>query len=112
MYVCDADNNRLVKLSPTGTTLWTLGGQVFGRFTLPSDVAVDSHDNVYVASSGGAVQKLSPDGTLLQTYTLPGPEAFAGWVTLAPNGKVYVSNAFFQEIYVFANTGELLGIWS
>jgi sugar lactone lactonase YvrE len=112
MYVCDADNNRLVKLSPTGTTLWTLGGQVFGRFTLPSDVAVDSHDNVYVASSGGAVQKLSPDGTLLQTYTLPGPEAFAGWVTVAPNGKVYVSNAFFQEIYVFANTGELLGIWS
>jgi sugar lactone lactonase YvrE len=114
IYICDTDNNRLVKLSPSWQTLWTLGGNgVFGRFTRPSDVTVDSHDNVYVAAGPmKTVQKLSPSGTLLRSFRSPGPGGYAGWVTVAKNGRVYVSDPFFGEIYVFAGTGELLDIWN
>lgn len=114
IYVADSGNHRVQKFTSSGTLLWTLGGPggPLGRFAFPQGIAIDRQDNVYVADNAhGDVQKLSPDGTLLQEFLLPGPEANAANVAVAPDGKVYVTDQIQTHVVVFAPTGEVTDIW-
>src|SRR5262249_53262970 len=65
LYVVDANNNRIQKLSSTGQVLqqWGSYGQGPGQFITPSGVAVDPQSNLYVVDqTNGRVQKLAADG--------------------------------------------------
>jgi len=86
IYVADADNNVVKKISADGTSIAVIGS----GFNSPTGVAVDAAGNVYVADVGNfAVKKIAPDsvtvttlgngfafgepeGHTLQQYTLPG----------------------------------------
>jgi uncharacterized repeat protein (TIGR01451 family) len=63
IYVADSGENvvRLMTPVPGTTGLFTIS--TVGNFDKPSGVAVNAAGNVYV-STNGAVQKLSPDGTI------------------------------------------------
>jgi DNA-binding beta-propeller fold protein YncE/mannose-6-phosphate isomerase-like protein (cupin superfamily) len=128
VYVSDYLGDRVQKLSPQGKVLAVWGQAPGGaatctnlsnsipsiseRFAGPTGLALDSQGNIYVADSGhNAVQKLSPDGTLLEVFSLPGPNATPVAVTLDAQGDLYVADGLNSRIVKLAPTGEVLAIW-
>ncbi|HBR17693.1 MAG TPA: hypothetical protein DD725_08825 [Deltaproteobacteria bacterium] len=75
IYVADADNFRIRKITPDGTITTIAGSGVKGyqdgdgksaRFAYPTGVAVDSENNVYVADRGShSIRKIMPDGKVV-----------------------------------------------
>jgi gliding motility-associated-like protein len=74
VYVADASNNMIRKITPLGVVT-TLAGNVIGgsadgtgtaaRFTNPMGVAVDAAGNVYVSDSGNnTIRKITPAGVV------------------------------------------------
>src|SRR5260370_15053192 len=62
IYVADAGDNTIKKLSPTGQLLavWGKTGSAPGEFSWPQGVAVDTQGNVYVADSNNSrIEKFS-----------------------------------------------------
>jgi sugar lactone lactonase YvrE len=74
VYVADALNSSIRKITVTNQVVTTLAGSVPGSsdgvgtsagFNVPSSVAVDSLGNVYVADYGNyLIRKLTPDGVV------------------------------------------------
>lgn len=73
LYVADAQNHRIRKITPDGTVS-TLAGSTQGyadgpgataQFLIPIGVAVDGSGNVYVAERGGhKIRKVTPEGVV------------------------------------------------
>jgi sugar lactone lactonase YvrE len=86
VYVADAGNHRIRKITPDGTVTTLAGGGTAGsddgtgaaaRFFTPYGVAVDPAGNVYVAEYGKhRIRKITPDGTVT-TLAGNGTEGFA-----------------------------------
>jgi tripartite motif-containing protein 71 len=99
VYVADTNNNRVVKLSPSGGQIgeWGSRGTGDGRFHFPTGIALDAAGNVYVVDSeNNRVQIFDPNGHFLGRWGLRGvgvgefsqPTA----VTVDCNGDVYVAD--------------------
>ncbi len=83
LYVTDADNHTIRKISPDGTVS-TLAGTVgrkgaadgpgsAAQFNLPHGVALDARGNVYVADTfNHTIRKIAPDGTVTTLAGAPG----------------------------------------
>jgi hypothetical protein len=92
LYVADLGNGTVRQLTPVGTnwmvtTVAGLAGSLgsangiysIARFNLPTGVAVDSADNVYVADLGnGTIRKLTQAGTNWAVITLAGTGGIHG----------------------------------
>ena len=126
VYVADAGNHRIRKISSAGvvTTLAGSGIQGFAdgtgsaaRFYNPSDVAVDSSGTVYVADAGNhRIRKISSTG-VVTTLAGSGTRGFAngtGSATQFDNpygvavdsaGTVYVADAGNHRIRKISSTG-------
>jgi len=71
VYIADAYNNRVRKVSLDGTITTVLGGGKTGRpdpgtalsFAWPQGLAFDASGNLYVSSQWGELVKIAPDGT-------------------------------------------------
>lgn len=87
VYVADAGNNIIRKITPTGTVS-TLAGTagveghadgigVAASFNQPWGIATDSTGNVYVADTGNhAIRKISPAGMVTTLAGVPGRNGF------------------------------------
>jgi uncharacterized protein (TIGR03437 family) len=76
IYIADAGNNRVRKITPAGTIVTVAGSGAEGfsgdggpavnaQLNLPSDVAVDNAGNFYIADSGNnRVRKVDGSGTI------------------------------------------------
>lgn len=131
VYVGDAGNNMIRKITPGGTVS-TLAGQLTSgyldgtgtaaQFYGPSGVAVDASGNVYVAdfgnsrirkiTSAGVVTTLSGGATVpgfgLTLMDGPGTAAAFYWpvaVGLDASGNVYVTDGNNQSIRMITPTG-------
>jgi len=63
LYVADAGNNRVCRISPDGLVV-TLAGSLSG-FNRPTGIAVDAADNVYVAdSNNNCIRLISAKGSV------------------------------------------------
>ena len=94
LLVADTGNNRIERLSPSGTVLGGFGtnGPGPGQFDHPSDVAVDSRGNVYVTDPGNRrVDELDPNGVPIRQFSarelgIGMPRALA----VGPDDAIYV----------------------
>jgi tripartite motif-containing protein 71 len=108
-------DGRIEKLGPDGKLLAVWGtsdalGQT--RFAAPGGLAIDGQGNVYVADGGhDAIQKLSPDGKVLEVFEMPGPNGFPVALALDKSGNIYVADALNSRVDKLSPTGEVLAIW-
>lgn len=112
IYVADAGNHRIVKLSPSGTLLTTWGspGTGGGQFDLPGGVAVDTSGNVYVSDSGNhRVQKFSSTGTYRAEWG--SSLNFPLGIGVGPSGNLYVADTGNHRIVKFSPSGAQVAAW-
>ncbi|GAA3972208.1 hypothetical protein GCM10022407_17520 [Hymenobacter antarcticus] len=130
LFVTDADNHTIRKLTPAGqvTTLAGTAGRkgsadgtgAAAQFNLPQGVAVDTHGTVYVADTENhTVRKITPDGvvtTLAGTARQKG--SADGWgaaarfhhpagVAVDASGNVYVADNGNHTIRKITAAGEV-----
>jgi DNA-binding beta-propeller fold protein YncE len=98
-YVADTFNNRIVKLSGTGTLLgeWGARGTGDGRFRNPNGIAVDAAGEVYVLDGeNNRVQVFDPDGRFLAKWGTRGSAvgylSQPGAIAVDCAGAVYVAD--------------------
>lgn len=121
IYVCNRDEHEVLKLTPDGKIVLTLGHR--GRpslqapFNHPADVAVSRTGEIYVADGYGnsAVHKFSPEGKHLQSWGAPG--AGRGQFT-TPHGvwvdatdRVFIADRENNRLQIFSPEGDFYGEW-
>jgi DNA-binding beta-propeller fold protein YncE len=118
--------HQVVKLSPTGKVLLTLGtpgvpGSDDAHLNAPSDVAVAADGTIFVADGHGddtnnRVMKFAPDGKLLAKWgrTGYGPGEFRTLHAIAidSRGRVFVGDRTNNRIQIFDQTGKFLASWT
>jgi len=128
-------NSRVAKYDKNGdwVTQWGSFGSGQGQFNTPHSIAVDAHDNIYVADRGNRrIQVFDTDGKFLRQFTIDvpvdpnarpaignKPTATTGtmapgapWaicITPPPNQVLYSSDGFPGRIYKLSLEGKLLG---
>jgi DNA-binding beta-propeller fold protein YncE len=117
IYAADTHYFRVVVFEANGTRVGAFGSQGTGpgQFILPTDVAVTSAGEIYVAEYGGndRISKFSPDREYL--FSFGGPEAGPARLQrpqalhLAGDGTLWVADACNHRICHFSAEGELLG---
>jgi trimeric autotransporter adhesin len=113
LYIADFSNNRIRKVSPSGT-ITTIAGNGFSGYTgdggpatsaeinLAQGVAVDGSGNVYIADTGNnALRQVTPAGVIHTIASIVSPVA----VTTDSLGNVYVSDgsSLVYEVYPFSS---------
>ncbi len=119
IYVADAGDNTIKKLSPTGQLLATWGktGSAPGELSWPQGVAVDTQGNVYVADSNNSrIQKFSSTGTLLAVFGNMGSSVerlnLPVGIALDAQGDLYVTDLRNHRLVKFSPAGNFLTAWS
>jgi sugar lactone lactonase YvrE len=133
VYVADAWNDRIQKLSPNGKPLaqWGTAGAAPGWFATPEGLTVDRQGNVYVNDGrDNRVQELSPGGKALKgwikprsgsTTTLRGSPFVCGGarlldqgqegVAVSTHGNVFAADTDGDAVAALSSTGPLLATW-
>ena len=129
VYVADAYNNRIRKITPSGVVS-TLAGSVRGfydgtgdvaQFNTPSGVAVDATGNVYVAdSSNSKIRKITPSG-VVSTFA-GSTSGFADatgtaakfkqpmGIAIGSSGSIYVADTFNDKVRKITTAGVVTSI--
>ncbi|MEI6567939.1 MAG: cadherin-like beta sandwich domain-containing protein, partial [Verrucomicrobiota bacterium] len=126
LYVADAGNNRIRKITPAGE-VFTLAGSQLGyldgtgaaaRFSGPSGVAVDRLGTVYVADSdNNRIRKITPAGVVttlagstsgyLDATGTAAQFSYPAGVAVDAVGNVYVADAFNNRIRKISPAAEV-----
>lgn len=119
IYVADAGDNTIKKLSPTGQLLATWGktGSAPGELSWPQGVAVDAQGNVYVVDANNSrIQKFSSTGTLLAVFGNTGSSVerlnLPVGIDLDAQGDLYIADLRNHRLVKFSPEGTFLIAWS
>jgi outer membrane protein assembly factor BamB len=137
-YISDGYvNSRIAKVDKDGNWLksWGEPGDQPGQFNIPHSIAVDAHDNIYVADRGNRrIQVFDTNGKFLHQFTIDVPidpnarpaignkptvttgtmAPGAPWaicITPGPNQVLYSSDGFPGRIYKLSLDGKVLGVF-
>lgn len=134
VFVADAGNFCIRKIAPDGTVTTFAGTNQPGyangegqqaRFRSPSRLAVDGHDNLYVADSGNhRIRKITPAGVVSDAYGTPTNRAdgavelpaMDGFVAIAVDRAGNLYAATDERVYRIAPDGRVsiaagYGLW-
>ena len=90
---------------------WGGLGSEPGQLDHPSGIAVGPDGAIYVSDGGNArVQRFTPDGEHLATWTLPTTSRPVGLV-VRPDGVTLVTNFTGDEVFVLDADGTLVATW-
>ncbi|MFI5161128.1 MAG: hypothetical protein ACHQHN_07615 [Sphingobacteriales bacterium] len=116
LYVADAQNNEIRKISPAGTVSTfagsTTGGFTDGaageaRFSGPIGLAIDASGNLYVGDSyNKAIRKITPSGTV-STITTNNQLANIYGISVDHNGNIYGANNVSNQILKWSPSGHM-----
>jgi DNA-binding beta-propeller fold protein YncE len=118
--------HQVVKFSPTGEVLLTLGrpgtpGSNSQSFNAPSDVVVAENGDVFVADGHGddtnnRVVKLASDGKFVKAWGrtgyAPGEFRTLHAIAIDARGRVFVADRSNNRIQIFDQDGNFLAIWT
>ncbi len=114
-WVTDTGNNRLLKISPAGKIVATVGdkGSNPGQFAEPAGVSEGPDGTLYVADTANRrIQNLSPQGSPLANWSVGESVARDGDRVLAEaGGTVLVSQVSGQALVRYDKSGKELGRW-
>ena len=74
--IADTGNNRVLKVTPNGDELWSIGksGSGIGEFSEPRDIGIAANGNIYVSDSlNKRIVMLDSDGNWIKSWR--GPES-------------------------------------
>jgi DNA-binding beta-propeller fold protein YncE len=128
LYVADAQNKQVVKLSPDGAVLarWPTPRESVSESSSPRGIAVDGQGNVYVSDyPRNHVLKLAPDGRVIATWgtctpaaennfcnpTQPGLFNGPQGVAVDGSGSVYVVEVAGNRIQKLSPDGRSIAVW-
>ncbi|MFM0718376.1 peptidyl-alpha-hydroxyglycine alpha-amidating lyase family protein [Paraburkholderia strydomiana] len=139
-YISDGYiNSRVAKVDRDGNWIksWGDRGTGPGQFHTPHSIAIDAHDNVYVADrSNRRIQVFDTEGTFLRQFTIDVPvppdarpaignmpdeatiaagtfapgSPWAICISPGPNQVLYSADAFPGRIYKMTLDGKVLGV--
>jgi len=117
LYTCDILNNRIYKFdSENGNLLksWGTFGNEDGQFNVPSGIAIDSNDFVYVVERKNCrVQKFDSDGNFILKWGKAGSKngefKFPSDITVDDSNFIYVSDDNYR-IQKFTSDGKFVAI--
>ncbi|HJN45566.1 MAG: hypothetical protein CL477_15535 [Acidobacteria bacterium] len=118
--------HQVIKFSPTGEVLMTLGtpGKAGGgrsSFNAPADVVVADNGDIFVAdghanNTNNRVVKFSSDGTYMKEWGksgyAPGEFRTLHAIAMDAEGKIYVGDRSNNRIQIFDQEGEFLAQWT
>jgi len=128
IYVADTYNNKIRKITPSGTVSTLAGREIAGMadgsgsaasFNLPSAVAVDVAGNVYVADTNNhKIRKITPQGavTTLAGSGIAGSANGTGaaarfyspqGIAVDASGNIYVADTYNNKIRKITPNGEV-----
>ena len=114
----EGGGHRVQKFSANGKFLLTWGseGTAPGQLNLPTGIALDGKDNIYVADSYNCrVQKFSPDGAFLATWGTygdgDGQLNCAQGIAVGPDGNLYIADTYNNRIQQFTAEGKFIVAW-
>ena len=126
LYIADAANSRIRRISPTGIITTIAGNGTFGNtgdgfpavsasFGTPVGVAIDESGNIFVADqSYGVVRRISTDGLIATVYQGPATGSSSGdpWMALTVDtaGNLFVSDTSHNFIREVTPTGAVTTI--
>ena len=116
LYVTDLQNQVVKVLNKsTGQVINQIGspGSAEGHLFHPTNLAIDSKDNIYVSNTGNfRVDEFSPEGRFVRRMGQIGVEigkfARPKGIAIDREDRIYVVDAAFQNVQVFNNEGRLL----
>lgn len=113
VYVADAGNNRVRKISPEGLVSTLAGDGTRGyadgmstnaRFNFPADLVLDAAGNIYVTDGGNArIRKINPAGEVSSFTTAA--FGFPEGITRDVIGNLYVADAGKNQIAKISPAG-------
>lgn len=122
VWVTDIGRQIVMKISPQGKLLMTLGtpdkiGHDEKTFYMPTSVAVAPSGDIYVADGYGnsRIVKFSPQGKYLMSWgkrgSGPGEFNIPHGITVDAQGNVYVAERVNNRVQVFDPDGHFLAQW-
>ncbi|MBY0245537.1 MAG: putative Ig domain-containing protein, partial [Sphingobacteriaceae bacterium] len=100
LYVADAGNNAIRKISKDGNVTTFLRGVTGDSFNDPQGIATDYNGDVYLADTGnGMVRKITKEGVLIKSYILE--SRFVS--TVGPGGKRQISAVLPRPVAIGVN---------
>jgi sugar lactone lactonase YvrE len=124
IFVTDTGNKRVVIFDSNGNYLSQFGtsGMNLGSMDEPVGIAMDQAGSVYIADTWNhRIQVFQPDTSGL-SYTAITSWNIDSWygqsmnnkpfLTVAPNGNIFVSDPEGSRILQFSNQGELIHAWT
>jgi peptidylglycine monooxygenase len=121
VYLCNRDEHEVLKLTPEGRVVLTLGHR--GRpalqapFNHPADVAVSRTGEIYVADGYGnsSVHRFSAEGEPLGSWGAPGagPAQFTTphGIWIDGQNRVLVADRENNRVQLFSPEGDYYGEW-
>ena len=114
VYIADTGGGRIVKFDPSGRLVAEFGsrGSGPGQLLEPTDVAVISNGEMFIADGNKRIQHWGARGELIGEWPIPLANAYYGpHIAVAADDTLFVTMPELGQIWRYSTQGEELAKW-